>query len=242
MGAGAYVCGEETALISSCEGLRGDPKTRPPFPAQKGYLGCPTVGQQRRDVLLRRAASWRRAPAGSPQIGSQGSTGHQAAEHLRRLHDARASTRCRSASRSASCSTMAGAEDAIAVQVGGPSGQMVGPSDFDRTICYDDLATGGVDHGLRPGPRPARDRRPLHGVLHRGELRLLHAVPRRQRAAEGAAREDHRGARASRPTSTTCSELGQTVKTAEPLRPRPDLAQPGADDADELPAASTRRW
>ena len=42
MGAGAYVCGEETALLSSCEGLRGDPKTRPPFPAQKGYLGHPT--------------------------------------------------------------------------------------------------------------------------------------------------------------------------------------------------------
>ncbi|MBL7223132.1 MAG: NAD(P)H-dependent oxidoreductase subunit E, partial [Candidatus Brocadiae bacterium] len=35
MGAGAYVCGEETALISSCEGTRGDPKNRPPFPAQK---------------------------------------------------------------------------------------------------------------------------------------------------------------------------------------------------------------
>ena len=43
MGAGAYICGEETSLISSCEGLRGDPKNRPPFPAQKGYLGCPTT-------------------------------------------------------------------------------------------------------------------------------------------------------------------------------------------------------
>jgi [NiFe] hydrogenase diaphorase moiety large subunit len=42
MGAGAYVCGEETALISSCEGMRGDPWNRPPFPAQKGYLGFPT--------------------------------------------------------------------------------------------------------------------------------------------------------------------------------------------------------
>ena len=37
MGAGAYICGEESALISSCEGLRGDPKNRPPFPAEKGY-------------------------------------------------------------------------------------------------------------------------------------------------------------------------------------------------------------
>lgn len=43
MGAGAYICGEEGALISSCEGLPGEPKTRPPFPVTHGYLGFPTV-------------------------------------------------------------------------------------------------------------------------------------------------------------------------------------------------------
>jgi len=42
MGAGAFVCGEETALIASLEGLRGMPNPRPPFPAQSGYQGCPT--------------------------------------------------------------------------------------------------------------------------------------------------------------------------------------------------------
>ncbi|RME26709.1 MAG: NADH-quinone oxidoreductase subunit NuoF, partial [Deltaproteobacteria bacterium] len=42
-GAGAYVCGEETALIESLEGKRGMPRLRPPFPAQSGFLGCPTV-------------------------------------------------------------------------------------------------------------------------------------------------------------------------------------------------------
>jgi NADH-quinone oxidoreductase subunit F len=41
-GAGAFVCGEETALIASAQGLSGRPIPRPPFPAQKGYLGCPT--------------------------------------------------------------------------------------------------------------------------------------------------------------------------------------------------------
>ena len=41
-GAGAFVCGEETALIGSLEGERGMPRPRPPFPAQKGYLGMPT--------------------------------------------------------------------------------------------------------------------------------------------------------------------------------------------------------
>jgi len=41
-GAGAFVCGEETALIHSMEGLRGEPTVKPPFPAQKGFLGKPT--------------------------------------------------------------------------------------------------------------------------------------------------------------------------------------------------------
>lgn len=42
-GAGAYICGEETALIESIEGKRGQPRIKPPFPAIEGYLQCPTV-------------------------------------------------------------------------------------------------------------------------------------------------------------------------------------------------------
>lgn len=42
-GAGAYICGEETGLISSLEGGRGEPKLKPPFPAIKGAFGCPTI-------------------------------------------------------------------------------------------------------------------------------------------------------------------------------------------------------
>ena len=42
-GAGAYICGEETALLSSLEGSRGWPKLKPPFPATHGLFGCPTV-------------------------------------------------------------------------------------------------------------------------------------------------------------------------------------------------------
>src|SRR5215212_3315962 len=42
-GAGAYICGEETALIESLEGERGLPRIKPPFPAVKGLWGCPTV-------------------------------------------------------------------------------------------------------------------------------------------------------------------------------------------------------
>ncbi len=42
-GAGAYVCGEETALLNSAEGKRGEPRNKPPFPTNEGYLGNPTV-------------------------------------------------------------------------------------------------------------------------------------------------------------------------------------------------------
>ena len=43
LGAGAYICGEETGMISSLEGKKGQPKLKPPFPAVKGYLGKPTI-------------------------------------------------------------------------------------------------------------------------------------------------------------------------------------------------------
>lgn len=43
LGAGSYVCGEETALLESLEGRRGMPRLRPPFPAERGYLGMPTL-------------------------------------------------------------------------------------------------------------------------------------------------------------------------------------------------------
>lgn len=43
LGAGAYICGEETGLLSSLEGKKGQPKLKPPFPAIKGYLGKPTI-------------------------------------------------------------------------------------------------------------------------------------------------------------------------------------------------------
>jgi bidirectional [NiFe] hydrogenase diaphorase subunit len=43
IGAGAFVCGEETALIHSIEGGRRHPRTRPPYPAESGLDGCPTL-------------------------------------------------------------------------------------------------------------------------------------------------------------------------------------------------------
>jgi NADH:ubiquinone oxidoreductase subunit F (NADH-binding)/(2Fe-2S) ferredoxin/NAD-dependent dihydropyrimidine dehydrogenase PreA subunit len=62
-GAGAFVCGEETALISSIEGKRGMPRTRPPFPAQKGLWGKPTIINNVETlgtipIIIRKGADW----------------------------------------------------------------------------------------------------------------------------------------------------------------------------------------
>jgi [NiFe] hydrogenase diaphorase moiety large subunit len=142
LGAGAYVCGEETALISSCEGLRGDPKTRPPFPAHKGYLGRPSCVNNVETFccvarILEKGAGW------FAEMGSKGSPGTKLL------------------SISGDCTSPgvyefplgvtlgevvreAGADQVQAVQVGGPSREIVGHEGFNRIICFDDLATGGA--------------------------------------------------------------------------------------------------
>ncbi|KND01572.1 NADH dehydrogenase [ubiquinone] flavoprotein 1, mitochondrial [Spizellomyces punctatus DAOM BR117] len=62
-GAGAYICGEETALIESIEGKQGKPRLKPPFPADVGLFGCPTTVANVETVavaptILRRGGSW----------------------------------------------------------------------------------------------------------------------------------------------------------------------------------------
>jgi [NiFe] hydrogenase diaphorase moiety large subunit len=141
LGAGAYVCGEETSLLSSCEGKAGEPKTRPPFPAQKGYLGMPTVINNV-ETYCAAARIIENGPAWFTSMGTPGSAGTKVF------------------SVSGDCSrpgiyelpfgisvadllARVGATDSIAVQVGGAAGRMIGPREFKRRFCYDDLATGG---------------------------------------------------------------------------------------------------
>ncbi|NUR96010.1 MAG: NADH-quinone oxidoreductase subunit F, partial [Kribbellaceae bacterium] len=62
-GAGAYICGEETALLDSLEGRRGQPRLRPPFPAVAGLYGCPTVINNVESiasvpVIIKNGADW----------------------------------------------------------------------------------------------------------------------------------------------------------------------------------------
>jgi [NiFe] hydrogenase diaphorase moiety large subunit len=141
LGAGAYVCGEETSLISSCEGTRGDPKTRPPFPAQEGYLRKPTLVNNVETFccvarIIEKGAAWFHG------IGSKGSSGTK----LLSISGDCAAPGIYEYPFGVKLSQIledTGAYDTQAVQVGGPSGVMVSMKDADRIICYDDLATGG---------------------------------------------------------------------------------------------------
>ncbi|MEU7767529.1 NADH-quinone oxidoreductase subunit NuoF [Nocardia sp. NPDC049190] len=73
-GAGAYICGEETALLDSLEGRRGQPRLRPPFPAVEGLYACPTVVNNVESIasvppIIRNGTAWFRA------MGSEKSPG-----------------------------------------------------------------------------------------------------------------------------------------------------------------------
>ncbi|HNZ42980.1 MAG TPA: NAD(P)H-dependent oxidoreductase subunit E [Bacteroidales bacterium] len=140
-GAGAYVCGEESGLIESCEGKRGEPRNRPPFPAQKGYKSKPSIVNNVETFcsvarILDKGGAWHNA------LGTKESSGTKVI------------------SVSGDCKTpgiyeiqwgmsikemldMVGAEDVQAVQVAGPSGICLPPSQFDRKIALEDLPTGG---------------------------------------------------------------------------------------------------
>ncbi len=142
LGAGAYICGEETALISSCEGLRGDPKNRPPFPVEKGYLDLPTIVNNVETYccvsrILLQGAAWFAA------MGTARTTGTKV---LSIAGD------CRKPGvyevpfgiTPDELLEMAEADNPGAMLIGGPCRQMIGPGRFSGRICYDDLATGGA--------------------------------------------------------------------------------------------------
>jgi [NiFe] hydrogenase diaphorase moiety large subunit len=142
IGAGAYICGEEGALISSCEGLPGEPKTRPPFPVNRGYLGYPTVVNNVETFshvarILDRGSKW------FFDMGSAGSHGTKlfsvSGDCLNPgLYELPYGITV------SELLAIAGGENAAAVLVGGPSGTMIARDSFDRRLCFEDLATGGA--------------------------------------------------------------------------------------------------
>ncbi len=141
-GAGAYICGEESALIESCEGKRGEPRNRPPFPVQVGYLGKPTVVNNVETLcsvvkIINEGAEWYRSlgtkeTAGTKLLSISGDVKYPGVFEIEWGMTIREMLE------------MSGAMNPKAVQVGGPSGRMIGENEFQRTICYEDLPTGGA--------------------------------------------------------------------------------------------------
>jgi len=141
MGAGAYVCGEETALIESLEGQRGEPRNRPPFPVDTGFMGCPTVVNNVETLayvscIASRGANWFK------NCGTDKSPG---------LKLFSVSGDCDKPGvyefplgiTIAELLEQVGGQNAKAVQVGGASGQCIPADQFHRQIAFEDIATGG---------------------------------------------------------------------------------------------------
>lgn len=142
MGAGAYVCGEETSLISSCEGTRGDPTDRTPFPVVAGYMVSPT-SVNNVESLCCAARIMDMGPGWFAAIGTDRSTGTKLLSvcgdcERPGVYEVPFGTKLEDILQ------RVGATDVAAVQVGGPSGQMVGPSCFQQGISYEELSTGGA--------------------------------------------------------------------------------------------------
>ena len=142
VGAGAYVCGEESALIESLEGKRGTPRIRPPFPVEHGYLGHPTTVNNvetfcaASHIALNGGAWW--AAMGTAK--SSGTKIHSISGDCERpgLYEYPFGT---------SITRMledCGARDTQAVQVGGPSGVCVSAFEFGRRIAFEDLPSAGA--------------------------------------------------------------------------------------------------
>ena len=142
VGAGAYVCGEESALIESLEGKRGTPRIRPPFPVEAGYLGQPTTVN---NVETFAAATHIAVHGGDwwVKIGTPQSTGtkiHSVSGDCERpgLYEYPFGTRI------GRILEDCGATNTQAVQVGGPSGVCLSPLEFGRRIGFEDVPTAGA--------------------------------------------------------------------------------------------------
>jgi [NiFe] hydrogenase diaphorase moiety large subunit len=165
LGAGAYVCGEESALIESLEGKRGEPRDKPPFPVEKGYMSYPTIVNNVETLgsavrIIKNGATW------YSQFGTKDSTGTKLLSisgdcKFPGIYEVDWGTSIREVIE------MCGAKKVQAIQVGGPSGMLIGPRDFDnlsssdlmkwykpsgmmvaekffdRKLSYSDLPTGG---------------------------------------------------------------------------------------------------
>lgn len=141
LGAGAYVCGEETALLNSMEGKRGEPRAKVFFPTEKGFLNQPTVINNVETFC----AAARIIELGADHYLKTGTPQSPGTKLLSisgdcpkpGIYEVEWGTKVRDVLE------MCGAEDAYYIQVSGPSGECISAKEFDRKIAMDDLKCGG---------------------------------------------------------------------------------------------------
>ena len=141
MGAGAYICGEETALIEALEGFRGEPRNRPPFPVNTGFLGRPSVVNNVETLacaacIMQRGAAWWKA------MGTEKSTGFKVFSISGDCGKPGVYEFPMGITVAQLLQEVAGV-GAKAVQVGGASGLCIPASQFSRAIAFEDIPTGG---------------------------------------------------------------------------------------------------
>jgi len=150
IGAGAYICGEETALIESMEGHRGEPRNRPPFPVHTGFMDNPTIVNNVETLawvpcILSKGAPW------FAEIGTDKSKGFKLFSVSGDVESPGVYELPMGISVEELLETVGGA-NAKAVQVGGASGRCVPASQFsERLIAFEDMATGGSIIVIGPG-------------------------------------------------------------------------------------------
>jgi NADH-quinone oxidoreductase subunit F len=148
-GAGAYICGEETALFNSLEGKRGEPRNKPPFPVTHGLFGKPTAINNV-ETLINVLEILRIGAVEYAKLGTLDSTGprlfclsghverpgvyeHEHGITLREVIDAAGGVR--------------GGKAIKAVLLGGAAGGFVGPEDLDVRMTFEDARAGGYTLG-----------------------------------------------------------------------------------------------
>ena len=141
LGAGAYICGEESALIESLEGKMGIPRNRPPYPVTQGYLGKPTVVNNVETFLAAAAI----AVHGGDWFAAIGTDKSKGTKILSISGDcARPGIyEVPFGSTVQSVLDACGADDVLGVQIGGPSGTFIANDELQRKLAFEDLATGG---------------------------------------------------------------------------------------------------
>lgn len=142
LGAGAYVCGEESALIESLEGNRGVPRIRPPFPVTHGYLGQPTVVNNvetlaRAALVAIKGGDWY-ASKGTPKSAGTKLLSISGDVERPGIYEYPFGTPVSEVLRDC------GGEDAQAVQVSGPSGRCIAMYEFGHKIAFEDIPTAGA--------------------------------------------------------------------------------------------------